>query len=116
MPETQRLDISEVGEVTVVGFRDQRIDDTGIQELAEDLFQVVEAEGREKLLLNFAAVAFLSSAVLGKLITLHKKVKAQGGVLKMCNVRPEILDVFTITRLDRLFDIKGDEEEALASF
>ena len=34
----------------------------------------------------------------------------------MCNIRPDILEVFAITRLDRLFDIRKDEEEALADF
>ena len=52
----------------------------------------------------------------GKLITMHKKVKANSGMLKFCNIRPEIFEVFAITRLDRLFDIKKDEEEGLAAF
>jgi anti-sigma B factor antagonist len=117
MPKQQRLEVSEVGDVTVVSFRDQRIiEELGIQEIAQELFQLVEAEGRKKLLLNFAMVGFMSSAALGKLITLHKKVKAQGGTLKMCNIRPEIHEVFSITRLDRLFDIKKDESEALSAF
>jgi len=113
----KRLEVSEVGDVTVVHFRDQRIiDDLGIQETGQELLQLVDGEGRKKLLLNFSVVGFMSSAALGKLITLNKKVKAGGGVLKMCNIRPEILEVFAITRLDRLFDIKKDEPEALADF
>ena len=113
----KRLEVSEVGDVTVVHFRDQRIiDDLGIQETGQELLQLVGEEGRKKLLLNFSAVGFMSSAALGKLITLNKKVKADGGVVKMCNIRPEIREVFAITRLDRLFDIKKDEAEALADF
>ena len=80
------------------------------------MFQLVDVENRDKLLLNFSSVDFLSSAALGKLITLDKKVKAHGGVLKLSNIRPEIYEVFTITRLNRLFDIKDDEADALAAF
>jgi len=117
MLKLKRLEVSEVGDVCVVHFRDQRIiDDLGIQETGQELFQLVEEEGRRKLLLNFSSVGFMSSAALGKLITLNKKAKAQGGVVKMCNIRPEIYEVFAITRLDRLFDIKKDEAEALADF
>ena len=65
--------------------------------------------------MNFSAVDFLSSA-LGKLITLDEKMKAHGGTLKLSNIRPEIFEVFTITRLNRLFDIKDDEADALAAF
>ncbi len=117
MPEYRHLDVSEVGDVTVVRFRDQKIiDDLNIQELGQELFRLVEGDGRTKLLLNFAAVDFLSSSALGKLITLDKKVKAADGALKLCHIRPEIYEVFAITKLNRLFEIKDDEADALAAY
>ena len=117
MPTYQRLEVTEVGNVTVVRFRSRRIvDDVDIQELGSEMFSLVETEKKEKLLLNFSTVDFLGSAALGKLITLDKKVKAQGGVLKLSNIKPEIYEVFAITRLNRLFDIKDDEADALAAF
>lgn len=113
----RRVEVNEVGEITVVGFRDQKIiEDLSIQELGQELFQLVEADQRKKILLNFSSVDFLSSAALGKLITLDKKVKANKGVLKLCNIRAEIYEVFAITKLNRLFDIKDDEADALAAF
>jgi anti-sigma B factor antagonist len=117
MSAYQRLEVKEVGDVSVVYFRDQKIiEDLRIQELGQELFQLVETEKRKKLLLNFASVDFLSSAALGKLITLDKKVKANSGAMKFCNIRPEIYEVFAITRLNRLFDIKKDEADGLAAF
>jgi anti-sigma B factor antagonist len=117
MAEYRRLEISEVGDVTVIRFRDNKIiEDINIQELGQELFQLVESENRKKLLLNFANVDFLSSAALGKLITLDKKIKAAQGTLKLSNIRPEIYEVFAITKLNRLFDIKDDEVDALAAF
>jgi len=117
MTEYRRLTIDEVGDVTVVRFRDQKIlDDLSIQELGRELTRLVEVENRTQLLLNFSAVEFLSSAALGKLITLEKKVKAANGKLKLCNIQPQISEVFAITKLNRLFDIKEDEADALASF
>jgi anti-sigma B factor antagonist len=117
MADFRRLNVSEVGDVTVVQFRDHKIiEDLNIQELGQEMFRLIEVENRDKLLLNFSAVDFLSSAALGKLITLDKKVKAHGGVLKLSNIRPEIYEVFAITKLNRLFDIKDDEADALAAF
>lgn len=113
----RRVEVHEVGDVTVVHFRDHKIiEDMGIQELGLELFQLVEAEGRKKIVLNFALVDFLSSAALGKLISLDKKVKTHGGKLRLCNIRREIYEVFAITKLNRLFDMKNDEEDALADF
>jgi len=117
MTAYQHLDVREVGDVTVVGFRDNKIvEDINIQELGQEMFRLVEEDGRDRLLLDFASVDFLSSAALGKLITLDKKMKAHGGALKMSNIRPEIYEVFAITKLNRLFDIRKDEADALAAF
>jgi anti-sigma B factor antagonist len=117
MPAYQRLEVTDVGDVTVVRFRNRRItEDIDIQELGSEMFSLVENDKREKLLLNFSAVEFLGSAALGKLITLDRKVKSQGGVMKLSNIGPNIYEVFAITRLNRFFDIKDDEADALAAF
>jgi anti-sigma B factor antagonist len=117
MTAYQHLDVVEVGDVAVVRFRENKIvEDINIQELGQEMFRLVEVDGRDRLLLDFSAVDFLSSAALGKLITLDKKMKAHGGVLKLSNIRPEIYEVFAITKLNRLFDIRKDEAEALAAF
>ena len=52
----------------------------------------------------------------GKLITLDRKVKSAQGRLKMCNIKPEILEVFQITKLNKVFDIRAGEAEAIAAF
>ena len=105
------------GEVSMVRFLDRKImDPTAIQELGDELFSLVEKESRKNLLLNFASVEFLSSAALNKLIILDKKVKAHTGKMRLCNLKPEIYEVFAITRLNQLFDIKNTEQEALAGF
>jgi len=105
------------GEVSTVRFLDRKIiDAANIQELGDELFALVEKENRKNLLLNFVSVEFLSSAALNKLIILDKKVKAHSGKMRLCNLKPEIYEVFAITRLNQLFDIKNTEQEALAGF
>ena len=107
----------DAGDVSMVRFLDRKIiDAANIQELGDELFGLVEKEQRKNLLLNFATVEFLSSAALNKLIILDKKVKAASGKMRLCNLKPEIYEVFAITRLNQLFDIKTTEQEALAAF
>lgn len=116
MSNKNRIDVADVGEVSVVQFKDRKIlDESNIQEMGRELFELVEQK-RTKILLNFMNVEFLSSAALGKLITLDKKLKAAKGQLKLSNIRPEIYEVFAITRLNKLFDIHDDEADALATF
>ena len=117
MADKRRIKLSHVAEVTVVNFVDRKILDQGnIHELGQELFELVEQENCKKIVLNFSFVEFLSSAALGKLITLNKRCKTHECALKLSNIRPEIYEVFAITKLNKLFDIKEDEADALAAF
>jgi anti-sigma B factor antagonist len=112
--QKRRLELEEVGDVTVVSFVDKKIlDEQNIQAIGEQLFDLVDNQGKKKLLLNFGSVEFLSSAALGKLITLNKKVQQSGGKLAMCKIAREILEVFEITKLDKIFKIFKDEQTAM---
>lgn len=115
MSKFRRLKLSDSGAVTVVTFADSKIiDEEEIQELGQELFDLVEREDRRKIILNFSHVEFLSSAALGKLISFEKKVRNHKAELILTNIRPEIYEVFAITKLTKLFQIKDDEADALA--
>jgi anti-sigma B factor antagonist len=58
----------------------------------------------------------LSSAALAKLITLNKKLQQVNGRLVLCNIDPQIYEVFEITKLNKLFDIQAEEQAALQAF
>lgn len=116
-PRRQKLEVEDIGEVTVVNFVDKKIlDEQNIQVIGEQLFRLVDDLGRTKLLLNFSNVEYLSSAALGKLITLNKKVNATGGKLILCNIAPNIYEVFEITKLNKILNIQKDEQGGLQAF
>ena len=111
------LTISENGEVRVVEFADRKIlEELSISEIGDELSRLVDGVSNIKLLLNFANVEHLSSAALGMLITLNKKVGEASGTLKLSDISPQIYEVFKITRLNKLFDICDTAENAVASF
>jgi anti-sigma B factor antagonist len=113
--ETRRLDLEDIDDITVVRFIDKKIlDETNIQIIGNQLFGLVEEDGRRKIILDFSTVEYLSSAALGKLITMHKKVKEAKGQLILCNIRKDILEVFTITKLNKVFDIQDNLEKSLS--
>ena len=72
--------------------------------------------GRRRIILDFRNVDYLSSAALGKFITLNKKVAGAGGKLVLCNIDPNIYEVFEITKLNKLFNIQREEQQALQAF
>jgi anti-sigma B factor antagonist len=116
-PRRRRLEVEQIGDVTVVNFVDRKIlDEQNIQIIGDQLFSLVDQDGLRKLLLNFGNVEYLSSAALGKLITLNKKLQGVGGRLVLCNIDPQIYEVFEITRLDKFFNIQKEEQAALQAF
>src|SRR6187551_3563095 len=109
----RRLEVEDIGDIAVVNFVDKKIlDEQNIQMIGDDLFRLVDELGRRKILLNFGNVEFLSSAALGKMITMNRKVQAVRGKLILCNISKEIMEVFAITKLDKLFTIMKDEQSA----
>jgi anti-sigma B factor antagonist len=113
----RRLEVEDMGDIAVVNFIDKKIlDEQNIQMIGDDLFRLVDELGRRKILLNFSNVEFLSSAALGKLITLNRKVQGLRGKLVLCCISKEIKEVFEITKLDKLFTIHLDEQSALQVF
>jgi anti-sigma B factor antagonist len=70
----------------------------------------------KSVLLNFGRVRNCSSTVLGKLVTLKRRIDAGKGKLKLCCIHPDLMVPFKLTGLDRVFEIYTDEQPALERF
>ena len=112
------LDLQDAGEVLVVSFRQSSIlDQAVIDQIGQEFAQAgLEAAGNRKLLLDFRTVEYMSSAMLGKIVQLHKRCKNDKIKLKLCSIGSNPLEVFKITRLDKLFEIHKDAAAALPTF
>ncbi len=109
--------VQKVLDVTIVDFQEARLLDTKhIDNIAEQLYQLVDKMDRRKLIVDFSKVQFLSSSAIGMLLNLHKKSKAIKGELILCGLRKDLMKVFEITNLTRLLRFCADEKEALAVF
>jgi anti-sigma B factor antagonist len=118
MPSIEkRIETEEIGDVTVVRFVNQRITDSDVIDLIGDqLCAIVDQDQRTKILLDFANVGYLSSAMLGKLLSLKKRIDKVQGQLRLCRIHGEILGIFSMTKLDKVFVIFADQGTALESF
>lgn len=112
------LTSQELDDVLVVSFNDAKIlDEARIQEIGKELMGLVEqSSAGKKLVLDFKGVQFMSSAMIGKLVLLNKKAKAEEIDLRLCEISPNVLEVFKITRLNKVFTIEPDLQTALKSF
>jgi anti-sigma B factor antagonist len=112
-----RLELKDAGDVTVASFTDRHLlDAQSVQLVGDQLFSLVDEMGRRKLLLDFGNIQDISSLALGMLVTLNKKMHAARGKLVLCRIDAQIREVMALTQLDKLFVIRGDEQEALKAF
>ncbi len=108
-----RISVDYSENATIVTFIDEKIlEEMDIQALQESIMSVVDQAERINLILDFGNVRFLSSAVLGLLIRISKRIYEHGGQLRLCNINPKIFEIFKITRLNKIFDIYKDIESA----
>ena len=117
-PDRVEMTIQAVADLTTVRFEDNKIlDDLAIADLGQRLLHLIEKQGCRKMLLNFENVGALSSAAIGKLIHLHKRlVEELHGQLVMCSIKEYLLTAFRLLRLEKRFTIVANEEEALKLF
>jgi anti-sigma B factor antagonist len=114
---TPPLSVTQQKDIRIVEFTNSKIlDEANIQEIGQTLGVLIEERDNPKLLLDFATVDHLSSAALGMLINANNKIRENGGQLRLANIKPQILEVFVITKLNKLFRIFPSRAEALASF
>ncbi|HEV2970882.1 MAG TPA: STAS domain-containing protein [Pirellulales bacterium] len=113
-----QLNIADRDDVVMVTFTNFKIlDESVIRNIGAEFDKLTtEAAAERKLLLNFDRVTFMSSAMIGQIMKLYKKAKADGIALKLCCIDPTIMEVFKITRLDKLLDIRKTEADAIAAF
>lgn len=106
VPRPPHTAAEQFGGVTVIRFLSQRLYDSGtIQALGNELYRHTDELGRTNLVLDFSRVTASSSSVLGKFITLHRKVQLAHGRLVLCCVPDQLLDFFQITKLDKIFSV-----------
>ncbi len=79
--------------------------------LRESIADLV-AGGQVDLVVDLAGVDFLDSTGLGVLVGGLKRVREQGGSLKLVCDHERLLKIFAITGLDKVFEIHDSAEAA----
>src|SRR5688500_8193599 len=106
--------IRKQGDVVVVGVEGQLIVGNR-QELKQKVLDSLE-EGSRKFVIDFSKTGYIDSSGLGVLVSLSKKIREQGGELRLAGLNADLQTLFALTKLDTLFAITRTAEEALAAF
>ena len=102
-----RLDVTRDADRMVIRF----VNCTSLNEYTSDrVGQLLSAlaldKSNQQVALDLDNIQYLTSTILGHLLGLHKKLVGGGGHLSLENVRPSVRDVFRVTQLDQVLDIR----------
>lgn len=110
-----KISIRESHHVTIVDISGRIIfgDETT---MLRDAVAGLVRDGKKKILLNLAEVAYIDSSGVGELVSSFISVRKSGGELKLVNLTQKVHDVLHVAKLYTVFDIKEDEFTAVKSF
>jgi anti-sigma B factor antagonist len=83
-------------------------------EFKERMVQVIE-DGKKQVIVDLSKATFIDSTTLGVLVGGVKRLRPAGGTLALVCSDPNIVKIFEITGLDRVFPIHTTRDEALSA-
>lgn len=95
----------------VLTIQEERIDAHNSTELKEHFLSMME-QGDTQILVQLEQVRFIDSSGLGALLSGFKNAESRSGKLALTNLQPQVLSMFELTRLNRVFEIYTDLEQA----
>ncbi len=73
-------------------------------------------QGRNKIVVSFAKLDYISSAGLGVFMAFIEDIRSKGGDIKLSNMQAKVFSVFDLLGFPLLFEIFDNEREAIMKF
>jgi len=109
MQEEIGLDIARDGNVAIASFKSACISDAEeITKASTQLRQYIQADPPKRMVFDFDGVKFFSSQVLGLLLEARAHLRPHDGDVAVTSLNPQLLRVFKITNLDKIFRLYPD--------
>lgn len=108
--------VRRVGRAVVARVVREKISEHEAEVVRAEALAAAGAPGAgHRLVLDLTEVQMITSAGLGAMIAIERDCKAAGGKVALFGLTDDLLGLFRMTKLDRLFAIKPDEAAAVAA-
>jgi len=96
--------------------KDRLLDAPVITAISAELMALLDRYPKPSIVLDMSSVAYLSSAMVGKLIALYKGVIGAKGRMAIAGVRPDLMALFKITQIDKLIRFYPDAQQVILEY
>ena len=101
--------------ITILDFKGRIAAGPEASALREKVAEVTAA-GKRNLVLNLAGVDYIDSTGLGALVVCVTGLRKLGGNMKLLNLNRRNIDLLVMTKLDTVFEVFTDEQDAVSSY
>jgi anti-sigma B factor antagonist len=95
--------IEHIGDVLVVALAGKSLDASNVKEFKQEIAPILASKA--KVVFDMSQLQFVDSSGLGSLLSCLRQLQAGGGELKLCGLAQPVQTLFTLVRMNRIFDI-----------
>ncbi len=90
--------------------------DAGSVDVLRHAIDELLTAGEHRFVVDLSDVPFMDSAGLATLVQLFKRVRIGEGDVRLAGLQPDVLRIFQLVRLTRVFDVYDTAAAAVASY
>ncbi len=110
------LKTEKINNVIVVKFNDIDRFNALIVEPVKEQLKSFFNKPDTRLALNLEGIKFIDSSGFGVFLSIMKTANNNHGQFKICNIRPEVMELFKLLQLHNVFDLYESQDECVKNF
>jgi len=107
-----QFEVKKNGDAAILKLKEKRLDATISSELKGEF--LILCDGKiASLVIDLSDVEFCDSSGLSALLIAERKMREQGGIVKLAGLQKKVMSLIKISHLDRAFSIYDSVAKAL---
>lgn len=110
------INIEKIEDVLVISVENEsKLNASISQKFKVEISKLID-QPRMKIVINLGNLDYIDSSGFGALLSVLRTAKNNGAQLKLCGIRPEVMELVKLLQLQTVFDIRGSVDECIKSF
>ena len=101
--------------IVIIDVKGRLVAGEAVAAMRETITQLVAA-GKADAVLNLADVDYIDSSGLGAMVMCFSTIRKAGGKLKLLHLTRRNVELLVLTKLETVFEVFDDEQQAINSF
>ena len=110
------IDIEQDGQIVTAKLHQAEVAFNQMQELVDSCMDKMRYDKAQHFVFDMTAVEFLASACIGSLVQLLQDIEQHRGQIALAGCQENVAFLFKVTRLDSVFPMFDEVDEAVESF